>query len=549
LKILLADDSLTAQNMGKKILTEAGYDVVAVSNGAQALKKIAAEPPDLVVLDVYMPGYTGLELCERMRNSRETARTPVVLSVGKMEAFKSEEVTRVRADGLIIKPFEATELLAVVKKLEEKVPSRLKRQPQAESEPEVMDEPTTSEPTPPESEFEIPHAGVEIPREMASTPAIGMDLIPEEAPAPPEPVAAAPIEFEVERDPEPVKVEEGPRMASAAGLSGVFEVEPTAPLAAEKPAAPAPMEEFERFSAPPEGSAVSQPAPETSAGSSATTTDHDFHTPQASGGEAECAPQDGPLAETWSELPADPSPLEYAVGGTDHLQPEASIQGAPSAPEALHELNSWDEPVTSLPGDAPHLSASPVLHDSAAEFVAAGPVWVAEEAEIEADELAIPLHQQMQRVVQVSEMRESEPPASPAASAEASLPAWELSGSSPDLAQPTADLSAFDEAAILPEFELSPHLSVGRPGDESANTELDRSSPDSPAGEAQPAAAPEMGHNTTPASEFMPQATVPMVTEATVDPARIASLVEQALERLKPELIAAVTRELEKKNQ
>jgi len=547
LKILLADDSLTAQNMGKKILTEAGYDVVAVSNGAQALKKIAAEPPDLVVLDVYMPGYTGLELCERMRNSRETARTPVVLSVGKMEAFKPEEVTRVGADGLIVKPFEATELLAVVKKLEEKVPSRPKRRPPAESEPEVMVEPTTSEPTPPESEFETPHAGVEIPREMASNPAIGMDLIPEEAPAPPAPVAAAPIEFEVERAPEPVKVEEGRRMASAAGLSGVFEMEPTAPPAGEKPAAPTPLEAFERFSAPPEDSAVSQPAPEPAAGSSATTVEDGFPTPQASGGAAECAPQEGPLAETWSEPPSDPSPLEYDAEGFDHLQPEATAQDAPPpAPEALPELMSWDEPATSLPADPAHLSASPVLHNSASEFAAAGPVWVAEEAEIEADEFAMPLHQQMQRVAQASEMHEPEPPASPAMSAEPSLPRWEIPA---EPAQPAAELPTFRDAAILPEYELSPHLPVERPESESAHTEFSSFSPDSPAGEAQPAAAPELEHNTTPASDFMPPATVPMVTEATVDPARIASIVEQALERLKPELIAAVTRELEKKNQ
>ena len=62
LKILLADDSTTAQNMGKKILTEAGYEVVAVSNGAAAVKKIAEHKPDMIVLDVYMPGYTGLEV-------------------------------------------------------------------------------------------------------------------------------------------------------------------------------------------------------------------------------------------------------------------------------------------------------------------------------------------------------------------------------------------------------------------------------------------------------------------------------------------------------
>ena len=144
LKIVLADDSLTAQNMGKKILADAGYEVIAVSNGAQAMKKIVSDKPDLVVLDVYMPGYSGLELCERMRNSRETARTPIVLTVGKMEAFRPEEGTRVGADGLIIKPFEATELLAVVKKLAENLAPtpRPKRPPQPESVPQMAVEPT-----------------------------------------------------------------------------------------------------------------------------------------------------------------------------------------------------------------------------------------------------------------------------------------------------------------------------------------------------------------------------------------------------------------------
>ncbi|MFL6299761.1 MAG: response regulator [Terriglobales bacterium] len=123
LKILLADDSMTAQNMGKKILTEAGYDIIAVSNGAAALKKIAELKPDIAILDVFMPGYTGPEVCERIKNVHETSKIPVLLTVGKMEmtAFKPEETNRVKADGLIIKPFEATDLIAVIQKLEKKV--------------------------------------------------------------------------------------------------------------------------------------------------------------------------------------------------------------------------------------------------------------------------------------------------------------------------------------------------------------------------------------------------------------------------------------------
>ncbi len=121
LKILLADDSMTAQNMGKKILIDAGYDVVAVSNGAAAIKKIASDRPDIIILDVYMPGYTGLEVCERVKGATETSRTPVLLTVGKMEPFKPEEANRVRADGVMIKPFEATDLIAAIQGIASKM--------------------------------------------------------------------------------------------------------------------------------------------------------------------------------------------------------------------------------------------------------------------------------------------------------------------------------------------------------------------------------------------------------------------------------------------
>ena len=123
-KILLADDSVTAQNMGRKILADAGYEVITVNNGSAALKKIAEQKPDLIVLDVYMPGYSGLEVCQRLKEAPETSRVPVLLTVGKLEPFKPEEAKRVRADGFIVKPFEASELLSALSKLEDKIVPR-----------------------------------------------------------------------------------------------------------------------------------------------------------------------------------------------------------------------------------------------------------------------------------------------------------------------------------------------------------------------------------------------------------------------------------------
>jgi len=123
-KILLADDSVTAQNMGRKILADAGYEVATVNNGSAALKRIAEQRPDLIVLDVYMPGYSGLEVCQRLKETNDTARIPVLLTVGKLEPFKPEEAQRVRAEGFIVKPFEASELLSALSKLEDKIVPR-----------------------------------------------------------------------------------------------------------------------------------------------------------------------------------------------------------------------------------------------------------------------------------------------------------------------------------------------------------------------------------------------------------------------------------------
>lgn len=179
LKILFADDSMTAQNMGKKILSDAGYEVVAVSNGAAALKKINELKPELVVLDIYMPGYTGLEVCEKMRSAHETSKTPVILTHGKMEAYKAEDGARVKADGVIVKPFEATDLLAAIEKLTGGMKAAGAANAAAQAQKTVTTPtPGTEEAPHPEPVEEIRGTkpeSVSIPSEMASHAAYGFD--------------------------------------------------------------------------------------------------------------------------------------------------------------------------------------------------------------------------------------------------------------------------------------------------------------------------------------------------------------------------------------
>jgi CheY-like chemotaxis protein len=127
--------------MGRRILSDAGYEVITVNNGSAALKKVSEQAPDLIVLDVYMPGYGGLEVCQRLKEVAETARIPILLSVGKLEPFKPEEARRVRADAFIVKPFEATELLAALTKLEDKIVPQADVQRSAKARPAGMADP------------------------------------------------------------------------------------------------------------------------------------------------------------------------------------------------------------------------------------------------------------------------------------------------------------------------------------------------------------------------------------------------------------------------
>ena len=79
-KILLVEDSDTTRLSHRIMIAKrTGYDVVAVANGTEALKLAAAQTPDLVLMDVMMPGMDGLEVCRRLRRQKATADVPIVL--------------------------------------------------------------------------------------------------------------------------------------------------------------------------------------------------------------------------------------------------------------------------------------------------------------------------------------------------------------------------------------------------------------------------------------------------------------------------------------
>jgi CheY-like chemotaxis protein len=116
-KILLADDSITIQKVVNLTFLDEGIEVVAVSNGDVAERKLDEVKPDLVLADIFMPGKNGYELCEAIKQHPIYRNVPVVLLVGAFEPFDQAEARRVRADAHLTKPFESRTLVETVRRL------------------------------------------------------------------------------------------------------------------------------------------------------------------------------------------------------------------------------------------------------------------------------------------------------------------------------------------------------------------------------------------------------------------------------------------------
>ena len=116
-RILLADDSITIQKVVNLTFADEGIEVVAVSNGDLAERRLSEVKPDLVLADIFMPGKNGYELCEAIKQNPQFRNVPVVLLVGAFEPFDQAEARRVQADAHLTKPFESRTLVETVRRL------------------------------------------------------------------------------------------------------------------------------------------------------------------------------------------------------------------------------------------------------------------------------------------------------------------------------------------------------------------------------------------------------------------------------------------------
>ncbi|RKD34313.1 response regulator [Thermohalobacter berrensis] len=114
-KILVVDDEEHIVELIKFNLEKNGYEVVTAFEGEEALNKVYEEEPDLVVLDLMLPGIDGIEVCKRMKRDSITENIPIIMLTAKSEETDKVLGLEIGADDYITKPFSVRELIARVK--------------------------------------------------------------------------------------------------------------------------------------------------------------------------------------------------------------------------------------------------------------------------------------------------------------------------------------------------------------------------------------------------------------------------------------------------
>ncbi len=112
IKIMVVDDDSNICELLRLYLEKEGFEAVIMENGEKALAAFDSEKPDLILLDVMMPGLDGRQVC---REIRKTSQCPIIMLTAKGEVFDRVLGLELGADDYVVKPFETKEVIARIK--------------------------------------------------------------------------------------------------------------------------------------------------------------------------------------------------------------------------------------------------------------------------------------------------------------------------------------------------------------------------------------------------------------------------------------------------
>lgn len=115
--ILVVDDVKSEQDLICHFLEQAGYNVVTANDGSEAIAKVQAQKPDLIVTDLVMPEVTGLEMCRLLKKVPSTADIPIIACTTKDRKMDKMWAKKQGVAAYIVKPFQGEQLLAAIQSI------------------------------------------------------------------------------------------------------------------------------------------------------------------------------------------------------------------------------------------------------------------------------------------------------------------------------------------------------------------------------------------------------------------------------------------------
>jgi two-component system alkaline phosphatase synthesis response regulator PhoP len=115
--VLVVDDEPTARTMLRLILVRAGFEVFEAQDGAEALEEVKRQLPDLMILDIMMPGIDGFEVCQILRSQDETADLPIIMLSARADAESVNRGLLIGATKYLTKPVMPDELTRHVREV------------------------------------------------------------------------------------------------------------------------------------------------------------------------------------------------------------------------------------------------------------------------------------------------------------------------------------------------------------------------------------------------------------------------------------------------
>jgi len=116
-KILIVDDDVTITELMKALVKMEGHEPTTVNDSLQAMEVAQSVNPDLITLDLMMPGLTGFELCELLHNDPRFSNTPILIVSARDDAESKEKARKAGATDYLTKPFGMDEFIGTIKEL------------------------------------------------------------------------------------------------------------------------------------------------------------------------------------------------------------------------------------------------------------------------------------------------------------------------------------------------------------------------------------------------------------------------------------------------